>query len=42
MGYNNLEEFPASASLQKMVKLGLLDCVHNKVRHLEALVPMLN
>ena len=36
MGYNNLEEFPASASLQKMVKLGLLDCVHNKVRHLEA------
>ena len=36
MGYNNLEEYPASASLQKMVKLGLLDCVHNKVRHLEA------
>lgn len=36
IGYNNLEEFPASASLQKMVKLGLLDCVYNNVRHLEA------
>lgn len=36
LGYNNLEEFPASESLQKMVKLGLLDCVHNNVRHLEA------
>lgn len=36
MGYNNLEKFPASESLQKMVKLGLLDCVHNKVKHLEA------
>ena len=36
MGYNNLERFPASASLQKMVKLGLLDCTHNNINHLEA------
>lgn len=36
MGYNNLERFPESASLQKMVKLGLLDCVHNNVKQLEA------
>ena len=36
MGYNKLEEFPPSESLQKMVKLGLLDCVHNNVKHLEA------
>lgn len=36
LGYNNLESFPPSESLRKMVKLGLLDCVHNKVNHLEA------
>lgn len=36
MGYNNLEKFPSSESLQKMVKLGLLDCVHNNVKQLEA------
>lgn len=36
LGYNNLEKFPESESLQKMVKLGLLDCVHNNVNHLEA------
>lgn len=36
LGYNNLEKFPESKSLRKMVKLGLLDCVHNNVNHLEA------
>ena len=36
LGYNNLEKFPESESLRKMVKLGLLDCVHNNVNHLEA------
>lgn len=36
LGYNNLEKFPESGSLRKMVKLGLLDCVHNNVNHLEA------
>ena len=36
MGYIILEEFPAAFSIQKMVKLGLLDCVLYKVRHLEA------
>lgn len=36
IGYNNLEEFPESESLQKMVKLGLLDCVHNNVSKLHA------
>lgn len=36
LGYNNLEKFPKSESLRKMVKLGLLDCVHNNVNHLEA------
>ena len=33
LGYNNLEKFPESESLRKMVKL---DCVHNNVNHLEA------
>ena len=36
LGYNNLEKFPESESLRKMVKPGLLDCVHNNVNHLEA------
>ena len=36
LGYNNLEKFPESESLRKIVKLGLLDCVHNNVNHLEA------
>ena len=36
LGYNNLEKFPESEFLRKMVKLGLLDCVHNNVNHLEA------
>lgn len=36
LGYNNLEKFPESESLRKMVKLGLLDCVHDNVNHLEA------
>lgn len=36
LGYNNLESFPPSESLQKMVKLGLLDCVHNNISHVEA------
>ena len=36
LGYSNLEKFPESESLRKMVKLGLLDCVHNNVNHLEA------
>lgn len=39
IGYNNLKEFPESGSLQKMVKLGLLDCVHNKVSKLHAFGP---
>lgn len=34
MGYNNLEEFPAHEDLKKMVRLGMLDCVNNKVRKL--------
>lgn len=32
MGYNNLEEFPVHENLKKMVRLGMLDCVHNKVK----------
>ena len=36
LGYNNLEKFPESESLRKMVKRGLLDWVHNNVNHLEA------
>ena len=36
LGYNNLEEFPPSESLQKMVKLGLLDCVHNNIHTVHA------
>ena len=31
MGYNNLEAFPPHESLKKMVKLGLLDCIHNNI-----------
>lgn len=34
MGYNNLEEFPETADLQKMVKLAMLDCTNNKVHTL--------
>lgn len=36
LGYNNLEEFPPSESLKKMVKLGLLDCVHNNIHTVHA------
>lgn len=36
LSYNNLEEFPPSESLQKMVKLGLLDCVQNNIRKVNA------
>jgi Leucine-rich repeat (LRR) protein len=36
LGYNNLEEFPPSESLGKMVKLGLLDCVHNNIHTVHA------
>ena len=32
MGYNNLEEFPKHEDLKKVVRLGMLDCVHNKVK----------
>lgn len=39
LGYNNLEEFPPSESLHKMVKLGLLDCVHNNIRTVHAFGP---
>lgn len=34
MGYNNLEEFPTYENLRKMVRLGMLDCVNNKVKKL--------
>lgn len=34
MGYNKLEVFPEEEYLSKMVKLGLLDCVHNKITDL--------
>ena len=32
LSYNNLEEFPASSSLSKMVNLGLLDLAYNNVK----------
>lgn len=31
-GYNNLEETPDYDHLKRMVKLGLLDCTHNKLK----------
>lgn len=31
MSYNNLKAFPESEKLQKMTKLGLLDCMHNQI-----------
>ena len=34
MGFNNLEEFPEHEYLRKMIKLGLLDCTHNKIHTL--------
>ena len=34
MGFNNLEEFPESADLKKMVKLGMLDCTNNRIHTL--------
>ena len=34
MGYNNLEEFPDSIYLCKMVKLALLDCTNNQIETL--------
>ena len=36
LGYNKLESFPPSTSLQKMEKLGLLDCTHNNIEKVEA------
>lgn len=36
MGYNNLEAFPPTESLKKMVKLGLLDCIHNNLKSVNA------
>lgn len=35
MGYNNLETFPVDGSIKNMKKLGLLDCVHNKISKVE-------
>ena len=35
MGYNNLEAFPDDGSIKNMKKLGLLDCVHNKISKVE-------
>lgn len=32
LGYNKLEAFPKEASIQKMKKLGLLDCIHNNIK----------
>lgn len=34
MGFNNLEEFPESSDLKKMVKLGMLDCTNNQIHTL--------
>ena len=34
LGYNNLEEFPPTESLQKMEMLSMLDCTNNKVHTL--------
>ena len=34
MSYNNLEEFPASSALSKMVNLGLLDLAYNNIKKL--------
>lgn len=34
LGYNNLEEFPEDAYLQKMTKFKMLDCTTNKVKKL--------
>lgn len=31
LGYNKLKSFPPSSSLQKMEKLGLLDCIQNQL-----------
>lgn len=32
LGYNNLEKFPEDGSIRNMKKLGLLDCIHNKIK----------
>ncbi len=34
MGYNNLKEFPVQAELEKMVKLGMIDCTNNQIETL--------
>ncbi len=34
MSYNNLEEFPESSALKKMVNLGLLDLAYNNIKKL--------
>ena len=36
IGYNNLKTFPGETSLQKMKKLGMLECLYNQ---LEAKLP---
>lgn len=35
MGYNNLEAFPDDGSIRNMKKLGLLDCIYNKIKKVE-------
>ncbi len=34
MGFNNLREFPVQAELEKMVKLGMIDCTNNRIETL--------
>ena len=34
MGFNNLKEFPVQAELEKMVKLGMIDCTNNQIETL--------
>lgn len=31
MGFNNLKEFPIASELEKMVKLGMIDCTNNQI-----------
>ncbi|MBR2318819.1 MAG: DUF4458 domain-containing protein [Bacteroidaceae bacterium] len=34
MGFNNLKEFPVQTELEKMVKLGMIDCTNNQIETL--------
>lgn len=34
MGFNNLKEFPVQSELEKMVKLGMIDCTNNLIETL--------